>query len=62
MHKKHPVLAFGAVALLLLTSVQVYAGGPLLLRAAGVPFLWPNGGRMIPFNPDRGGLGPLTNA
>jgi hypothetical protein len=62
MHKKHPVLAFGALALLLLTSVQVYAGGPLLLRAAGVPFLWPNGGRMIPFNPDLGGLGPLTNA
>lgn len=62
MHKRHPILAFGAITLLLLTSVQVYAGGPLLLRAPGLPFLWPNGGRMIPFNPDLGGLGPLTNA
>jgi hypothetical protein len=62
MHKRHPILAFGAITLLLLTSVQVYAGGPLLLRAPGVPFLWPNGGRLIPFSPDQGGLGPMTNA
>jgi hypothetical protein len=62
MHKRHPILAFGALALLMLTSVQVYAGGPLLLRAPGLPFLWPNGGRLIPFSPDMGGLGPMTNA
>ena len=62
MHKRHPVLAVGALITFMLASVQVYAGGPLGLLAAGVPFLWPNGGRMIPFNPDRGGLGPLTNA
>ncbi len=62
MHKRHPVLAVGALIAFMLTSVQVYAGGPLLLLSAGVPFLWPNGGRMIPFNPDQGGLGPLTNA
>ena len=62
MHKRHPVLAVGALIAFMLTSVQVYAGGPLLLLLPGVPFLWPNGGRMIPFNPDLGGLGPLTNA
>ena len=62
MHKRHPVLAVGALIAFMLTSVQVYAGGPLVLLSAGVPFLWPNGGRLIPFNPDQGGLGPLTNA
>ena len=62
MRTRHPLLVFGAIALLLLTCVQAYAGGPLLLRAPGAPFLWPNGGRMIPFNPDQGGLGPMTNA
>ena len=62
MHKRHPVLAVGALIAFMLTSVQVDAGGPLALLAPGVPFLWPNGGRMIPFNPDLGGLGPLTNA
>ena len=62
MHKRHPVLAVGALIAFMLTSVQLYAGGPLALLAPGVPFLWPNGGQMIPFNPDLGGLGPLTNA
>jgi hypothetical protein len=62
MNPRHPLTVLGVVALLLVTAVRSFAGGPLLLRAPGQPFLWPNGGRMIPFNPDQGALGTLTNA
>jgi hypothetical protein len=49
------VLALGAAAI-------ADASGPLLLRAPGQPFRWAHGGIGIPFNPDQGGLGPLTHA
>jgi len=38
------------------------ASGALYLRSSGEPFRWPDGGRSIPYNPDRGGFGRLDAA
>lgn len=55
-------LGFSCLAILAIVTLKSFAAGPLILRAPGDPFRWPNGGRNIPFNPDQGGLGLLTNA
>ena len=51
-----------SVAILVALAAVANAGGPLLNRAPGQPFLWGGGGANIPWSPDQGGLGPLNNA
>ena len=58
-----PIARAAAIAALVLgVPSAVHASGPLNVCTPGQPFLWPNGGTNIPFNPDQGPLGPLTNA
>ena len=62
MKKNNRFLTLVRIAFLVLCAPLAHAGGPLALCANGQPYVWANGGANIPFNPDLGNLGPLTNA
>lgn len=55
-------LLFPLLLVVLLAFASVQAGGPLVLCAPNQPLIWPAGGASIPFNPDLGGLGSMSNA
>ena len=61
-HPRFVRLAIALAALLTLGISTAFASGPIDACRPGEPFLWPNGGTNIPWNPDQGPLGPLTNA
>jgi hypothetical protein len=62
MSNRNSLRAGLAGVLLLASATSAQAAGPLGLCAPNVPFLWPNAGANIPFNPDQGGLAILDNA
>lgn len=62
LRKASPAIAM--LALIGAVSVErpAHAADALFICAPGEPFVYPDGGSNIAFNPDRGGLGPLSNA
>jgi hypothetical protein len=61
--RHHRRIARLAVALALtLVATSAFAAGPIDACKPLQPYRWPHGGTNIPWNPDQGDLGPLTNA
>ena len=60
--KRFPAVLAAALISMLGLSTSAFAGGPLANCGTDQPYKWPNNGQNIPFNPDQGDLGPLTNA
>jgi len=52
------LLTLAVVALL---AAPALAGGPIFTCSSGQALLWPGGGAGVPFNPDKGDLGPLSH-
>ncbi len=60
--RKHATYLLVALAVLTVPAVPAFGADALVICQSGVPFAYPGGGANILWNPDQGGLGPLTNA
>ena len=57
----HSILKRAILITIVAISSSTQAAGPLSICKTGQPYLWPAGGTNVPFNPDQGNLGVLTN-
>ncbi len=61
IHHSFLRLAVALAALFIVSVPAAYAGNPIAACRPGEAYRWPNAGTNIPWNPDQGALGPLTN-
>ncbi len=60
--RKYTTSLLATLAVLTVPAVPAFGADALAICQSGVPFAYPGGGANILWNPDLGGLGPLTNA